>query len=308
MIAVESTRRANWGKPLHFLDNFTSQLNPLISIVNLLLAYQITLIFNNLGHDCWLNLVQLCPRILIIVLTTHLSNFFILVKLLFRNIQVRIKSDTLNQIVLVFEILNMSKICRRPLIIKSILLMDHFHGCTIIVIICKHEQFKQVTVIEILLERFFVRNLILLAIFQFMIAVLRWVDLVILLFAGTFNGCEVHRFLVNLSSVDHFFDSADGHESVDYHISFLANSVATIDGLIIICRVPIRIHNDRSIGTCKIQTKASNFCRQKTTKEWLIIIELLTNLFSWRNLSVTINSKILEVLRIGLVILYNEFH
>ena len=56
----------------------------------------------------------------------------------------------------------------------------------------------------------------------------------------------------NLSSVNFIFDWVGGNQSVNYNISLLSYSVASVDALIVVCRVPIRIEDDRSICTHEI--------------------------------------------------------
>lgn len=124
--------------------------------------------------------------------------------------------------------------------------------------------------------------------------------------ASTFNGSQVHRLLVHLSPVDHLLDASNCHESVDYYVFFLTDSVTPVYGLVVIGRVPIWVHNDGSVGTGQIQSKTADFGCQETTKEAFVVVKLLTDLLTGGNLSVTIDTHVLKILTVCRIVLYDE--
>ena len=88
------------------------------------------------------------------------------------------------------------------------------------------EQLKEVSVLEVLLKVF-----------------LRSFSLLV-------DRRQIHTFLVNLTPVNLLFDCAHSDESVNYHILFLTNTEDSINSLIVISRIPIRVEYDGSICSC----------------------------------------------------------
>ena len=64
--------------------------------------------------------------------------------------------------------------------------------------------------------------------------------------------CIVNARFVYLSHVNLFFNGSTSDKSIYYHISRLSYSIDSIDALVVICRVPIRIHYYGAVSTCKI--------------------------------------------------------
>ena len=67
------------------------------------------------------------------------------------------------------------------------------------------------------------------------------------------------------------------NESVDDYVSFLADSIAPVDRLIVVGRIPIGIEDDRSVSRHKIQTNPRHLRGEKEAKNVRIVIEILAN-------------------------------
>lgn len=62
------------------------------------------------------------------------------------------------------------------------------------------------------------------------------------------HSCLVHSQFMDLSSVNELFNSSYSDQSVYNNISLLPDSVYSVDCLIIISRIPVRIKNNDSIS------------------------------------------------------------
>ena len=64
--------------------------------------------------------------------------------------------------------------------------------------------------------------------------------------------CIVNARFVDLSHVNLFFNCSTSDKSIYYHIFLLPYSIYSIDALVVICRIPIRIHYYGAVSSCKI--------------------------------------------------------
>lgn len=85
-------------------------------------------------------------------------------------------------------------------------------------------------------------------------------EVLALILLSLFYSCLVHALLVNLPSVDHLFNASNSDKSVNDDISLLPDPVDTVNGLVVICWVPIWVEDDDSISPDQVEAVACNPC------------------------------------------------
>ena len=120
----------------------------------------------------------------------------------------------------------------------------------------------------------------------------------------TLDGLKIHSFFVDLSPIDSLFKTANSNKAVNNHILFLADSVASIHGLIVVRGIPVRIQNYSPISTGQVKAKSAHFGCQQAAEYGSISVELFANALSSCNLSITIDPQVLVL--IGLHISDNQ--
>ena len=106
----------------------------------------------------------------------------------------------------------------------------------------------------------------------------------------TLYCCVVNARFVNLSHVNLLFNSATRNQSINYHIFILTNSINTINALVIIGWVPIRIYYYGSVSTSKIKANSRNLVGQQKTQNQWIIVKLLNHLLPFIYWHITIQT------------------
>lgn len=109
------------------------------------------------------------------------------------------------------------------------------------------------------------------------------------------DRCQVHAFLVNLAAVNFLLDSAHGHKPINDHVSLLADSKNSIDGLVVVRRVPVRVKNDGSVCASQVQSETTDLRREKSAEDGSIVVEVNTHLLALGDLCVAIDSHVLEL-------------
>lgn len=96
----------------------------------------------------------------------------------------------------------------------------------------------------------------------------------------------------NLSPIDLFFDRVGRNQSVNDDVFFLADSVASIDALVVVGWVPVRIQNDGAISSSKSESNARNLGCQEKHKYTPILIESTANSVTFHDLGIAIKSHV----------------
>ena len=118
-----------------------------------------------------------------------------------------------------------------------------------------------------------------------------------------FDRLQIHTFLVHLPAVDDLFDSAAADHSVHNDILLLANTVAAINCLVVVGRIPVRVENDCAVSSDQIEAKATDLCRQQSEEHIRVLVVLLTEALARRDLRVAIDANVLEVLQVFFLVL-----
>lgn len=148
--------------------------------------------------------------------------------------------------------------------------------------IVKLEELKEITVVEILHE---------VSLLSFRI---RFGSASSLSCLRSFYSLEIDTPLKNLASIYLLLNTSYCDKTIDNYIPLLANSANTIHCLVVICGVPIWVHNNNSICSSQIQSATSDFSGQKAAEDRTILVELLANALSGSDFSVTINPQSFE--------------
>lgn len=76
----------------------------------------------------------------------------------------------------------------------------------------------------------------------------------------------------------------------------MAYSVASINCLVVVGRVPVWIKDDGSVCAGQIQTKSTDLGCKETAEDRFVFVEIFAKLFTASDLGVTVDSKVLEIL------------
>ena len=178
----------------------------------------------------------------------------------------RVESDALNQLVVlqVFEMLDV----RWSLLIRTAISTHDELECVASLLApfsLEFEQLEQVIVLEVLLE-------------------------LGLGVCAVIYSTHCHAFLVNLSTVDFLFDCAHRYESVHYHVFLLSDTEHSVDRLVVVCRIPVRVDDDCPVCASQVETLATNFRSKQCTELSRVLVEVNAHLFTLYNLGISINS------------------
>jgi hypothetical protein len=108
---------------------------------------------------------------------------------------------------------------------------------------------------------------------------------------------------VHLPAVDDLFDSAAADQSVHNDILLLTDTVAAINCLVVVGRIPVRVEDDGAVSSDQIEAKATDLRRQQSEEHIRVLVVLLAEAFTRRDFRVAVDADILEVLQIFFLVL-----
>ena len=156
---------------------------------------------------------------------------------------------------------------------ETVPFQQEFHGGRLSLLRIVLEQLKQVRIREILVE-------------------------ILLGTAAVVDRSQTHTLLVDLTTVDLLLDRADRQQPIHDHIALLADTEYTVNSLVVICWIPIRVQYDCTVCTCQVETETSYFRRQESTKNRWVFVELNADLLAKDYFSIAVNTHILDRLAI----------
>ena len=156
---------------------------------------------------------------------------------------------------------------------EAVPFQQEFHGGRLSLLRIVLEQLEQVRIREILVE-------------------------ILLGTAAVIDRSQTHTLLVDLTTVDLLLDRADRQQPIHDNIALLANTEYTVNSLVVICWVPIRVQYDCTVCTCQVEPKTADFRRQESTKNRWVFVELNADLLAKDYFSIAVNTHILDRLAI----------
>jgi len=109
-----------------------------------------------------------------------------------------------------------------------------------------------------------------------------------------FYRLQVNTLFEDLPSVYLFFNAVASDQSVHDDVPLLANPAHSVDGLVVVRRVPIGVEDDNPIRPSKVQTESADLRCEEAAEVRLIIVELLADGLPRSDLGVSVDPQVLE--------------